>query len=70
MNGMELLCELRSRPRMSHLAAIFLSARVGADDIERGTSLGAVYLTKPYVMNALLKAVETVLAQRQAASGW
>ena len=70
MNGLDLLRELRSRPEMSHLPAIFLSARVGADDIEAGTSLAAMYLTKPYVMNALLKAIETVLSQQQAASGW
>jgi CheY-like chemotaxis protein len=64
MNGLALLSELRARKGLEHLPAIFLSARVGPEDIKAGTQLGAVYLTKPYVMSALLDAIDNVLAER------
>jgi DNA-binding response OmpR family regulator len=63
MNGLALLTELRARDGLDDLPVIFLSARVGPEDIKAGTSLGAVYLTKPYVMGALLEAIKTALAQ-------
>jgi DNA-binding response OmpR family regulator len=58
MNGLELLPELRSRTGRDDLPAIFLSARIQPQDIEAGRSLGATYLTKPFVATALLNAVE------------
>ncbi|MEX2392998.1 MAG: response regulator [Actinomycetota bacterium] len=58
MTGLELLGELRSLDGFADLPAVFLSARTTPDDIKAGTSLGARYLTKPYVMAALLKAIE------------
>jgi DNA-binding response OmpR family regulator len=64
MNGLALLGELRARKGLERLPAIFLSARVGPEDIKAGTSLGAVYLTKPYVMSALLEAIDGVLTQQ------
>ena len=64
MNGLALLAELRARKGLERLPAIFLSARVGPEDIKAGTSLGAVYLTKPYVMSALLNAIDSVLEQQ------
>ena len=69
MNGLALLTELRARDGLADLPAIFLSARVGPEDIKAGTSLGAVYLTKPYVMSSLLGALETALAQQGVATG-
>jgi CheY-like chemotaxis protein len=63
MNGLALLTELRARDGLERLPAIFLSARVGPEDIKAGTSLGAVYLTKPYVMSSLLSAIQTALTQ-------
>jgi CheY-like chemotaxis protein len=51
------------------LPAVFLSARVQPEDIERGRSLGATYLTKPFVASALLNAVERALAEANSA-GW
>lgn len=68
MNGLELLKRLRGLEGMSELPAIFLSARVGPEDIAAGESLGATYLTKPYVMRALLAAIDHLTVA--AASGW
>lgn len=42
---------------------IFLTAMVQEEDVEAGRSLGAVYLTKPFVAAALLTAVEKALPQ-------
>ena len=67
MNGLDLLKALREREATKDLPAIFLSARVGPDDIKAGTSLGANYLTKPYVMSALLAAIESALLSAPAA---
>lgn len=67
MNGLELLKHLRAMDGVADLPAIFLSARVGPEDIAAGP-LGAVYLTKPYVMRALLAAIDRLVVP--AASGW
>jgi DNA-binding response OmpR family regulator len=67
MNGLELLGHLRALDGAADLPAIFLSARVGAEDIEAGRSLGAEYLTKPYSMNVLIATIKTVLADRVVA---
>lgn len=61
MNGLDLLQQLRALEGMSAMPAIFLSARVGPEDIRAGQSLGASYLTKPYVMSSLLDAIEEAL---------
>jgi DNA-binding response OmpR family regulator len=71
MNGLDLLQHLRSREGMEELPAIFLTARVGPEDIAAGTALGAAYLTKPYVMSSLLTAIDGATTQRPAAAaGW
>ena len=69
MNGLDLLRELRMREGLGGLPAIFLSARVGPDDVAAGQAMGAIYLTKPYVMNALLRAIDGAL-HTEPASGW
>ena len=68
MNGLELLQRLRARDDAAELPAIFLSARVAPADIAAGEALGALYLTKPYVMRALLAAIDRLVVP--AASGW
>jgi CheY-like chemotaxis protein len=68
MNGLELLKQLRASDATAELPAIFLSARVGPEDIAAGQALGAIYLTKPYVMRALLTAIDRLVVS--AASGW
>jgi DNA-binding response OmpR family regulator len=61
MSGFQLLVELRSVRDLSALPAVFLSGRVTAADIESGRSLGATYLTKPFVASALLAVVDHLL---------
>lgn len=66
MTGLQLLQELRAREGMGELPVVFLSAKVQEEDIEAGRSLGATYLTKPFVATALLDAVEKALPTSEA----
>lgn len=68
MNGFEVLWRLRAMDGLDELPVIFLSARVDPEEINTGRALGAIYLTKPYVMRALLEAIEKQVAP--ATSGW
>lgn len=65
VDGFELLSKIRDQVDHPELPAIFLSARVESQDITEGRSLGAVYLTKPFVASALLDAIERLLAAQQ-----
>lgn len=58
MDGYDLCQELRVRTKQPDLPVIFLTARVNQPDVERGQSLGAVYLTKPVIATALLNAIK------------
>jgi DNA-binding response OmpR family regulator len=71
MNGFDLLQAIRSRPGLDGLPVIFLSARVSPEDVDAGRSLDAEYLTKPYVMSALLATIDRLLTHPvQAAGSW
>lgn len=61
MNGLELLTQLREQTGSAELPAIFLSGRMRPGDIAAGRQLGAVYLTKPFVGNALLSAIDGIV---------
>ncbi len=67
MDGFETLVRLRELDGMGQLPAIFLSARVLPEDIERGRAAGATYLTKPFSAKALLTAIERSVPDE---SGW
>jgi CheY-like chemotaxis protein len=69
MTGLELLTRLREDPALRHVPAIFLSARVMPADIAAGERLGATYLTKPIVLNALSSAIERALVPAEADAG-
>lgn len=69
MSGLQLAQHLRVRFGDVKLPIVFLSAKVQPDDIEAGQSLGATYLTKPFVASALLKAIEDALPVAEV-SGW
>lgn len=58
MSGLELAERLRQDDTTRELPIVFLSAKVQNEDIEAGRSLGAIYLTKPFVAAALLSAIE------------
>lgn len=68
MDGLELLEVLRAQDGLGDLPAIFLSARVQEADVAHGRSLGARYLTKPFIASALLTAIEELLKPPQ--EGW
>ena len=58
MDGFETLTRLREVDGLEELPAIFLSARVLPEDVERGRAAGATYLTKPFSAVALMNAIE------------
>lgn len=68
MEGPELLVEMRRRMDNPGFPAIFLSARVNQDDVERGRALNAAYLTKPVDVTALLAAISQAVPGQ--ARGW
>lgn len=72
MDGLELLDTLRATDGLADLPAIFLSARVQDADIAEGRARGALYLTKPFVANALLNAIDRLLepAPSEVDGGW
>jgi CheY-like chemotaxis protein len=51
---------------MAAMPAVFLSARVMPEDVQKGRDKGALYLTKPFVASALLGAVDKALAEVDA----
>lgn len=61
MSGFELVQALHKRPETKDVPVIFLSARVLPEDIEAGKAIGSVYLTKPFVGQALLDAVKKLV---------
>ena len=69
MTGLQLAQHLRIRFGDVKVPIIFLSAKVQPGDIAAGQSLGATYLTKPFVASALLHAIEKALPGPEAI-GW
>jgi EAL domain-containing protein (putative c-di-GMP-specific phosphodiesterase class I)/CheY-like chemotaxis protein len=67
MTGYDVLEALRSDVRWDSLPFIFLTARIGVNDIGRAMNMGADgYLTKPFTAKELVKTVRTRLARQQA----
>ena len=66
LDGLELLDAIRAREGMAAMPAVFLSARVMPEDVQKGRDKGALYLTKPFVASALLGAVDKALAEVDA----
>ena len=65
ISGVEVLQTLRLGFGLTDLPAVFLSGRISPEEIEAGRALGAVYLTKPFVASALLKAIDQVLKSKE-----
>lgn len=64
-DGYTALAELRKDPTTAAIPLILMTGNVEAAGMRKGMDLGADdYLDKPFAMNALLKAVETRLKQR------
>lgn len=61
MTGLQLHAEMRRKPRLAAVPVIFLSARVQREDVAAAQAVGALYLTKPIIMSAVLRAIDRVL---------
>jgi len=65
MNGFEVLRELQNESVTAILPFIFLTAHTDRDQVRRGMELGADdYLTKPFLREELLSAIDTQLYKR------
>ena len=61
-NGLEILQRLRAHPGLSKTPVIMLTGKAAAEDVHAGLAAGADgYVTKPFIMSALVKAVNLVL---------
>jgi DNA-binding LytR/AlgR family response regulator len=66
MDGYAVISSLLNNPHTSAIPFIFLSAKTEKDSVRHGMELGADdYLTKPFRVNELLKAVEIRLRKRE-----
>ncbi|WP_071189704.1 response regulator [Trichormus sp. NMC-1] len=58
LNGYEVLQELRQDPQSADIPLIFLTAKIGRNDLRQGMGLGADdYITKPFEPFEILQAV-------------
>jgi CheY-like chemotaxis protein len=65
MNGYELLSELKSRPELSALPVIMVTARDDDSDVLHGYQHGAdYYITKPYTAEQLRYGLELYLSPK------
>ncbi len=61
MSGFKLIRALREHSGLADLPAVFISARTQAEDVAAGKCLAHDYLTKPFRVADLLRAVDTAL---------
>jgi two-component system, OmpR family, response regulator len=61
-NGLQVLKRIRSHPKLAKLPVIMMTGRSAAEDVAAGLSAGADgYVSKPFMMSGLVKAVKQVL---------
>ena len=61
-NGLEVLRHIRAHPRLADFPVIMMTGKAEAEDVEAGLLAGADgYVSKPFVMSGLVKAVNSVL---------
>jgi two-component system OmpR family response regulator len=61
-NGLEVLRRLRGHPKLAKLPVIMMTGKSAAEDVQAGLAAGADgYVSKPFKMSGLVKAVNTVL---------
>ena len=61
-DGLEVLQHIRAHPRLASLPVIMMTGKAGAHDVEAGLAAGADgYVSKPFKMSGLVKAVNVVL---------
>jgi len=63
-DGMDILQRLRGHPKFSTLPVIMMTGKAAAQDVSNGLAAGADgYVTKPFKMSGLVKAVGQVLGK-------
>ncbi len=61
-NGLQVLRRIRSHPKLMKLPVIMMTGKSSAEDVAAGLSAGADgYVSKPFMMSGLVKAVKQVL---------
>jgi CheY-like chemotaxis protein len=68
-DGYTLLASLRDAAAKP-FGAVFLSGEIEQAAIDRGHGMGAIYLTKPFIASALLKAIDQAIAPADDDDGW
>lgn len=64
VSGLEFLRQLRAKSEFDQLPVVILSALADPDTIRKGLATGADrYVTKPYLVNSLVKVVQEVLKE-------
>lgn len=67
MDGFTLAKKLKEDARTRHIPIAFVTAKTEPTDMVEGFNCGgAIYLTKPFTVNALKTAIESLLRQKQA----
>lgn len=62
VDGYTTLSEIKKNEKFQDIKVIFLSAKAGENDIQKGLELGAdAYVTKPYSIKKLLEKVEELI---------
>ena len=61
-NGLQVLKRIRSHPKLAKLPVIMMTGKSSAEDVAAGLTAGADgYVSKPFMMSGLVKAVKQVL---------
>ena len=61
-NGLQVLKRIRSHPKLAKLPVIMMTGKSAAEDVAAGLTAGADgYVSKPFMMSGLVKAVKQVL---------
>lgn len=61
MDGYEFLGALRAEPKTASIPFLFLSAKAGKKDVQKGIDLGVRYITKPFARQELLDEIALCL---------
>lgn len=70
IDGREVNRRLKSRPELSDIPVIYLSANVPPDVREKGIDLdGTFYLSKPYEAEDVIRAIELVTQAAESSNG-
>lgn len=65
VDGFQVCQALKSHPETKNIPVLMISARGGADDIQRGLSVRAEdYITKPFNLPQLRQKIDDVLSRR------